>query len=504
MDLKLFIYTIIFSLILSNGCSKDPEEISNKLYVGTYKHMQKAVNGAKTFTESYKHYKNARNNINRIINKYPQTGIAVKLTSGELKVFGLDLQKFKNLDGHLRLLSDAEKSPNPCALLICNSINDMQLKNKVFSYFINKSFETGDVQSALDIWLHVLDIDTCYVNSEIIFQNFLVVAFFAINPFESPLPFTMLPVNSYKYLLLEKNDFNSLLNSEEDRLFTFTSIGYSISSKFQLSRECINLINNKCNRACALAFLASTIESQDKEQANNLLSSALKLTLESKDEAYKLATLSYIAGKYGEIGNQKEKQKILDDVTKAINKIQDPVTKFGVISYLSSLYSKNRNITKSDSLLSYLPILAQKIKDNRTKAMAMAYLAKSYAKSEKSEDAKQFLSLAYDLISKEKIAWIKYTQLAYIAPIYEKLGYDEKADQLLFDALNQAKNIKGNTPEKAITMFNISVGYNLASLKIKDKEKKVLQSIVNDIISPKQFWQKQLGITIRLKGQMSL
>jgi|GEM_PF-2773064 len=105
-------FTTILLVIALAGCSASSnEERANEKYVAASSAARSMESEAGSHTRKYELYKDARQNIDEIIDDFPSTNTAVALTSRDIKITGRTLDEFINLDRRLARLAEFEQSP---------------------------------------------------------------------------------------------------------------------------------------------------------------------------------------------------------------------------------------------------------------------------------------------------------------------------------------------------------------------------------------------------------
>ena len=140
-NLTIFCFITIVSVF--SGCSTDPNEKANELYVEASQLMQSAKVEARSYFEALELYSNARKNLERISSKYASSNVAVRLMSGQTKISGFTLSEFEELEGFLKPLVEAEKKPLTCALLVAKTIKDKSSKASALAGIGCKYAEAG-------------------------------------------------------------------------------------------------------------------------------------------------------------------------------------------------------------------------------------------------------------------------------------------------------------------------------------------------------------------------
>jgi len=102
--LSIFCFVIIITFL--SGCSTDPNEKANELYVEASQVMHNVTVEAKSYSEAIILYHKARGLINEISKRYPSSNLAVSLMSGQTEISGLTRSEFEGIEA---LLNHLEK-----------------------------------------------------------------------------------------------------------------------------------------------------------------------------------------------------------------------------------------------------------------------------------------------------------------------------------------------------------------------------------------------------------
>ena len=153
----LSIFCFIIFLSVFSGCSTDPNEKANALYVEASQIMQTVKVEAKSYSEALESYNNAREKIVLIYSKYDSSNVAVNLMSGQTRISGLTLSEFKELEGVLTPLAEAEKSPLFCALLIAKTIKHEFWKAAALAEIAGIYAKAGQKEKAAELLSQALE-----------------------------------------------------------------------------------------------------------------------------------------------------------------------------------------------------------------------------------------------------------------------------------------------------------------------------------------------------------
>ena len=86
------ILTIWF--IFLSGCSTDPNEKANELFVDASQLMQSIKTQTGSCSKALELYKSAQKKIERILSKYASSNVAVNLISSQARISGFTLSEF--------------------------------------------------------------------------------------------------------------------------------------------------------------------------------------------------------------------------------------------------------------------------------------------------------------------------------------------------------------------------------------------------------------------------
>src|SRR5690606_38411584 len=134
--------------ILLSGCTNDPNEKANELFVTASGYAQNMRSETESYSNALESYNNAQEHIERILSKYSASNLAVRLLSEEIQVSGFTLTEFRKLGNFLQLLAEAEQEPLSCALLVAKAIEDESSKALALVEIVSKYAEVGQFSQA--------------------------------------------------------------------------------------------------------------------------------------------------------------------------------------------------------------------------------------------------------------------------------------------------------------------------------------------------------------------
>ncbi len=144
MKIRLRAIILPICFILLFGCSTDPNEKANELFVKASSFMKSAKAQTESYSKALELYKSAQKEIDLILSKYSSSNVAVNLMSEQTKISGFTLSRFQKLESSLRSLAEAEQRPFSCALLLAvNIIKDEYYKVRALATIAEKYAEAG-------------------------------------------------------------------------------------------------------------------------------------------------------------------------------------------------------------------------------------------------------------------------------------------------------------------------------------------------------------------------
>ena len=149
MNIKPLLISLVVLCLWLYGCSSDPNEKANELYVEAVKLISSAEK--KTGKEAIKDYEQALTNLQRIVNDYSKSDLAVKLVSDQTLFTGKSMADIKNRVVDLRKRVIAENNKNRVVELRKRVIAE---NNKAFgaeNIVIIRSIKPADAQQKGDV-----------------------------------------------------------------------------------------------------------------------------------------------------------------------------------------------------------------------------------------------------------------------------------------------------------------------------------------------------------------
>ena len=134
------------------SCSKSPNEKANQLYVESNQIIQTMkTTGVDDHSKVYTSYKEAKQKIETILSKYPSSDLAVGLTSNKMKISGLTLNKFMEVESYFKYSFECKQDLMSCVVFLAENINDDSEKAFALAEIAVKYAELGQLSKALSI-----------------------------------------------------------------------------------------------------------------------------------------------------------------------------------------------------------------------------------------------------------------------------------------------------------------------------------------------------------------
>lgn len=501
--LSIFCFVIIVTIF--SGCSTDPNEKANELYVEASQIMQNIKIEAKSYSEAVALYHKAGNIIDQISTQYPSSNLAVSLMSGQTRISGLTLSEFEVLEGFLEPLAEAEKTPLSCALLVVETIEDADDKAEALAKIAVKFAEVGQKEKATQILSQALktaktiedkdktkpglDIAESYAKIGQTDKAFQVLRLYYSknNAFEISGVLREIAVSYAKSGQKEEatktfsRSVEVAKQIQDPYKIRFKSLAlwliassYAEAGYFVQAIETAKIIKNKSEKSRALYFVFNYAEA-------NQLPQALEIIKSMKIGLWKARALYTTAVKYAETGQNEKASKILNqalEITRSMGGglrrkamvLSEIAVKFAEVGQrekaaqiLSQALETARTIKDGDDKAeAFLDIAggyakiglfnqaletAKTIEDADDKAEALLRIAGSYAKIGKKKMAAQILSQAFETTKAMKRSKNKFYTLCEIAESYAKAGQNEKSAQILSQEVEMLAMILKQKPD---------------------------------------------------------
>ena len=426
----------IFGLVwifMLNGCSPDPNEKANELYVKAAQYLQDMSMEYESYTKAFESYKVAQRHIEQIISKYSSSNIAVSLISGETRISGFTLSEYRKLEESLKPLAEAEQDPLSFALLFVRNVSS---RPWILTYIAGKYAEGGQNEKAVELLSQTLEMAKTIddgKNKATVFANI-----------------------ASKYAKAGRNEQAVQLLSQA--LDTAKAVG------------------DRDRNASALAEVAiKYAEGGQNEKAVEVLSQALKMAKTVGDKPTKAFVLTGIAGKYAKVG---QNEKAVELLSQAFEVIKIDGSDFR-LAYIADMYAEAGQFGRALEI-------AKLIDGTSAKANVLTEVAGKYAEAGQNEKAVELLSQALELANASDEIF-KDIALVNVAVKYAEVGQFGRAIEIanaIEDEEFQARafiyiageyaDVWGNLGSKDMAMFSeiIHMKYPLKLCWKRSKSKK--------------------------------
>lgn len=495
----LFKITILIFFVLLTGCMEDSNEEANKLYVKATQEAKSMVIDSTTYSKAYKHYEIAKKLIDDILKKYPSSNIAVRLSSGEIKVYKFSLDKFISLEEKIEMFSKAEYYPFDCALLMANINTNIYEKVISIVTFARKRRELGD-KSTILLLFQAQDITEKIKNKydkgsalftitgEYIERGDYKLALYLLDKItkiansinDNVSKSILLSLVSGYYIELEKfNQAYKLFDTknESDKESILAEVAKKFANNGEISKA-LHLVNNMKFSIFKSDVLAEVAKTYAK---NKKYHKALQIVKKIKDKHIKISALAYIANVYRERGNKKLANDTLDKALSIEKKINDNYFKVSSLILIEKEYIKIGNIKLALYLLDRAQSICIYIKD-RSGLILLSDIIEEYVNLGKFTKA---LKLTDTIKNKRNRSFALFRILKKYAEIgeYKKAleiieTFDDK--KLLSEALSEIAFYYGKRQSSIIDSID----------PIIDNENMIyLKKIVHKEMPMKRFWE---------------
>jgi len=429
MKIALAIFCLIGFFTIP-GCSIDPNEKANQLYVEASQLMQGINTEAESYATVFESYKNAKKKLQLLVSQYASSNVAVGLTSEKMKISGLTFSEFKLLEHHLEVLENAEKSPLLTALIVVDEIKAPLSKSMVLTIAARKYVEIGQWKKGGKLLGDALIIALASKKS----------------------------LDRSRVLAKVTSALASILSQGVKYGKSKESIAYMLSENLKV----IEFIKPE-DKPSVLAYHAIAYDKLGlKDKADELFSKALEIAKTIHSPLFKSIYWPIIVGKYAREGDP---IKALE----AAKTVNDPSDKSDMLNIIAARYNKLGQNDKVIQLLSKALEVTETVNDPREKADMLNVIASSYAKSGQEDKAIQILSKSLDVAKSINTLSQKAFLFRTIGSKYSELGQKVKAIQLLSEALEMAEDVKKSSYKSSV-LADIASGYAKLGQKNKADE----------------------------------
>ena len=413
------IWLMLVLVLVCGGCSADPNEKANKLYVEASQLLQSAQQRKeKDFSADYAAYQDAKETIDAILTDYPASTVAVGLLSGQTKILGLTLRQFQEKEEAVKLLAEAEQSPFEAAFAIAEAMEGNTYDKAVALIAIADNYaEAGQKEKATAL----LEQSEKMIKGqrwELLMSSEFAISYAKIGQKEKGEKF----LSQYLKQAEANKDDASLLS---------VSIGYARLGMAIRAVDIANKINQPFPKSMSLAIIANEIE-KGKNNATEIHLQAIDIAEHVKEPELKARLLLPIAEGYAKSGQKEKSREMFSKSYELIDEKRRNDPSYNDRSYNLSLMGIASYYAEAEFFDQAKEIIG-KILDDSEKIPLLARIA---VKTGQKEDAArllaQFIGIVRDGMAKvsgdSSWRW-QSNQLVQIAKMYAEAGIQPGAKE---------------------------------------------------------------------------
>ena len=485
---------LVCLVLIICGCSEDPNEAANKLFVDAYQSFQKAQGERGSYSVSYKAYVDAQTKLNQISSQYPTTNIAVSLLSGQAIISDFTLNEFNKVGKLLKTLSEAEQQPLSYALLIANNIEKQPEKDDVLSKIAWGYAEAGLFPQALEV---VNEIASAY-------QQAYALSSIAEQYFEKG------QSDRATELLYECIEKAKTIEEKKYQAGALTLIGYrlvkigQIDKGNQLLSDALEMAKHlKDNKVLTLSKVMRNYASLGLFPQAADIADIADIT-DNKD--IRVRSLVMLAGEFNKVGLPDKTNQTLANASKVASTFKDGIEGDYALTSVAKGYAEagqfyqafqtakaiadtsQKGLAFSDIAISYAEIgqftpalsVIRKLKEDGYKSRAWTLIAGKYFDAGQTDMANQLLSESLRIANNITYDFARYRALSEVANGYAKAGNTEKALELLSRAIETAKD----SDDKAKVVIDFAKPW----MQLNGEDTVSFRSMVHSSYPMKLFW----------------
>ncbi len=417
---------MIVLVLVCGGCSADPNEKANKLYVEASQLLQSAQQRKeKKFSADYAAYQDAKETIDAILTDYPASTVAVGLLSGQTKILGLTLRQFQEKEEAVKLLAEAEQSPFEAAFVVAEAMegntHDKAVALTVALIAIAEKYAEAGKNEKATALLEQLEKTIKGNGFELSMFSHVAISYAKIGQKEKG-------KRLLSQLLKQEKD------NKNDSFFLSVSTGYAILGSTSEAVDVANRINEPLWKSWSLAIIANEIEKKEKNNAAGIRLQAIDIAAHIKKPAVRARVLLLIADGYAKSGQKEKSLEMFSRSYELIDEERKNDPSYNDRSYNLSLIEIATHYAEA-GFFDQAKEITEKILDNSERIPLLARIA---VKTGQKEDAArllaQFIGIVKDGMAQGNGAsswrW-QSSQLVQIAKMYAEagiqLGAKEKA-----------------------------------------------------------------------------
>ena len=387
-----FVVYFLFFIISTVGCSPDPNEEANALYVNAVKDEEMRAS-ATSYREELKSYKDALVNVELILSNFPTSNVAVRLASGDARLSALTVTDYRKLYEPLEALAAIEEDPLHCALVLVEKIDGQEKwfkKSEVYTKIAGSYAKAGQGMKA----------------SELLDQSVSII--------------------------------RPHLPGVDERTLKPVVEQYVHLEQFSKALEIAKLPTRGVTEALLLAEVArSYARSGDNLRGAKVLSQSLEILPTVTDKSYnyqKAVTLVSIGGIYADIGQDEKAEQVFSQAIDIANSSEDDSFRTGIFLDIAAEYVRLGYREKG------LWALSQSNSINTATAYAISQRALLYHQLDQTDKAREILPGALADARKHNEYERAYI-LVEIADVYREIGDFQAAEQVISQAIDSIQRI---------------------------------------------------------------
>jgi len=483
----LYLYLIIIATALF-GCASHPVKTPEQLYADASMHTHGIKSNSKSYGHALVHYKKAKKNINSLLHKYPSSLLVTDFKYNQKKMAGLRFKQFQALEGELETLATAEQSPLACALLITQTVENVQYLSLtgMVSRF-NKANERAEAiqllkrmygkmikipkEEGADLRLTGL-VDIARVYSELgdVSQAEKILT-------ESRAEARLMKSTIWRWLILKD-----------------IAIGFGNTQNFTQAIKTVNLLHKQHDKDVSLSKIT------DKLMKAGRLKHAVDIIPMIKSPSLQVRIYLEVAKEYARKGDQNRAERLRATALKSsalIDASKTPKQKSDAWVHVARMYSETGQDEKQDKLLKQALKIARSMTNQEQRSYALYQISEQYTETGQMKKAFAVIDLMSGPLGTD-------FPNGAIAEVYAETGYFNKA-------LEMTKRIHGDIErdswllrivEHLVKANKLGVALQVSN-SIKDEQYsrgKAYQLIVDAHVKQRNLTQA-LEIAKKIKGK---
>jgi len=463
--------SLICMLIIVAGCSPDPNEKANELYVEASQIGSQMRKSSNKYSEAFELYKKSLANLELILATYPSSNVAVGLASGEVKISGLPLSEYREIQPWLLLGAKAEQDVVAFIKTIMQGV-DEKWKNGLFRRMVLNYLEKNYVKDALTVAelisnersreQNLFEIANKYVENGEISKSLMLVDMIKDVVGKS---------NLYAAISLEYLDQDQPDKAIEMIKKAITTADGDYRTQNKIVAIFVSSLDDE-NEYKTIVTLHSRQLSQPDFMRNDYISLLIKSYLEN--------------GKP-------------DKALTAINYINDfPRFRLHSLLKVVSNFNENSDYKSAIDLLDKLKSEVYLLEDGSEQALFISDLAVQYSKAGNRHLSSRLLQQAYDKISYSNKVVSRGKFLGDIAERFAESGQVDRAEEIVIQAANMAKSYEVEILTKYANKC-IELGHFMGAVEVAkqidvDSEKSAILSVVSGHYAETKQFEKSIQL----------